>query len=65
MDTETFDLDGLVRINYDYDSLKKVIAYLLKRDKLTAEKLAKQAADFEAAQAEIKVYVTPIIPSFL
>ncbi len=58
----TFDLEGLLTINYEYAPLKKVIEYLLGRDRAIAEKMAKQDADLAAAQTEIKVYVTSDFP---
>jgi len=48
-----FDLDALLKINYEYEPLKKVLEYLLSRDKETADKLLKLGTDIDDNKKEI------------
>lgn len=48
----SFDLDILLKINYEYEPLKKLLEYLLKRDKENIEHNNK----FEDLQKELKLY---------
>ena len=46
MDDQDFDLNDLLTINTDYNLLKKVLEYLLSRDKNMANRLSKLESNF-------------------
>ena len=52
-----FDLDILLKINYEYEPLKKLLEYLLKRDKESIDQSAKLTSSVEENHKEFKMYV--------
>ncbi len=50
-----FDLDSLLKINYEYEPLKKVLEYLLSRDKAAGDRLTKLEGDIDIIRKDVTV----------
>lgn len=57
----SFDLDILLKINYDYAPLKGLLEYLLKKDKEHTEQIGKLGSDIDTNLKEFKMYVRNLI----
>ena len=50
MDEQHFDLNNLMQLSTDYDLLKKVLEYLLARDKSMSERMSALELNFKNSQ---------------
>lgn len=57
MAEQEFNLEGLMKLNYDYDLLKQVLEYLLARDKTVASRLSVLEKDLADVKNEIALYL--------
>jgi len=53
-----FDLDTLLKVGYEFEPLKKVLEYLLNREKENSDQINKLGLNIDETNKNILVYVS-------